>query len=502
MDKIPQNLSHKRKCVIRFVSFLTLSVIALTWQGMGPVGAFSDPVEWSKPVNLSNSPPLSTHPAITSDDYGNIHVFWSEEVGGRARQPGDMGGQGNSILYTRWDGSSWSPAVDVLSVPGEMVAEYVAVATGPANKIHAVWTGQSVFYYSNASIWEADSAHAWLEPVVIATNSARSRLESSIVEDHLGNIHIIYATSSTEPGIYYIRSQDSGETWSPAALLSEPFDALEHSYSTVRIIADDEGILHAVWQTSQQEGFGQAVYYSRSIDQGQSWSSPTQLAYRDPGDMWIDWPYLVAEGDSRLHLIYVDGTNVGRAHRISIDGGETWPPADQILTTMEGINGYIVPLVDDSGRMHLIVNMRTTDGQTVGIYYAQREGSSWSPVVPLDVSSPAAPSAHYAAAVMGLGKEIHVVYNQISNGEIWYLRGILPAVESRRTPEPFPTTLPTAPTATSAAMAPTVQQVQEPSGLQQASSSSSPLPVSLLPGLGLALLVVASVVIWSLVRPR
>jgi hypothetical protein len=472
--------------------------------GATPVAGSSGIIRWSKPTNISDSPPLSTHPAIVSDDYGNIHVFWSEELGGRARQPGDIGGEGNSIVYTRWDGTSWTDPVDILSVPEDTVAEFVAVDVDTDSRLHIVWTGQTNFYYSNALSWEADSAHAWRKPVVIATNSARSRLESNIAVGGSGDIHIIYAARGTEAGIYYIRSQDGGETWSMASLLSEPFDALERSYSTVRIIADEAGRLHAVWQTSQQEGFGQAIYYTRSADQGQSWSTPKQLAYRDPGDTWVDWPYLMAEGDSKLHLLYVDGSSEGREHRISVDSGETWSDPYHIITEMEGINGYVFPLVDNSDQMHLIVNMRTSNRQIVGVYYSQQLDNTWSPVVPIDITSPAAPSAHYTTGAMRLGNEIHIVYNQISTGEIWHMRGTLPDVDPEPTPTPIPS--PTAPpstvTATPEATAPAIQSEQQPLDLLPTSSNLSSVPFTILPGLGLVLVLVAGTVLWARVRTR
>lgn len=511
-DSMTENGLHsfirKRKGLGRVLRHLAISLLGLSCLGTESSMALSSPIEWSKPVNLSDTRPLSTHPAIVSDDYGNVHVFWSEELGGRARLEGDLGGSGNSIFYTRWDGSAWTPAVDILSVPGEPIAEFVAVDIGPDDEIHAVWTGQENFYYSNAPLWEADSAHAWREPLVVASNSARSRLESNIAVDKAGDIHIIYATGDPEPGIHYIHSQDRGETWSLDSVISKPFDPLERSYSTVQIIVDDAGTLHAIWLTSQQEGRGQAIYYTRSIGQGQSWNTPIQLAYRGQADMWVDWPYLMSEGDSVLHLVYVYGTNVGRAYRTSVDGGENWSDPYQFITEMEGVNGYVIPLVDSLGRMHLIVNMRTRDSQTVGIYYAQRLDNSWSPIVPLDVAGPAAPSAHYAAATMRLGSEIHVVYNQISIGEIWYLRGILPDITPRPTLVQSPN--PTAPEAgatadaiaTPEATMPIGPSEQPPLGSSPASPNVSSTSFAILPGLGLALVLVAAVIVWTRVRAR
>ena len=384
---------------------------------------------WSAPLNLSNTSQLSTHPAIVTDGYGYVHVFWSEEAGGPIREPGDLGGAGNTIYYTRWDGAIWTPPVDILFVPGDQVAEFVDVDVGPDNRLYIVWTGQENFYYSDALSWEAESAHAWRTPVVIASGSARSRLESSIVADANGDLHIVYATRGDGAGVYYIRSHDAGATWSSPYRLSQPFRLLEISYSNVKMIVDGLGYLHVMWQTNQQEGYGQAVYYTRSVDGGTHWSAPWQFGYRDPGDTFVDWPYLTVRGDSEMHLIYIDGGTRGRLQRISLDNGETWSEPYDILPELEGINGYVIPVVDSAGDMHLIANMRTYGDNVVGIYYARWDGNDWSPAVPLDNSSPAAPSAHYTAATVRLGYEIYVVYTDISVGEIWMLHGLLSYLE-------------------------------------------------------------------------
>jgi hypothetical protein len=112
---------------------------------------------------------------------------------------------------------------------------------------------------------------------------------------------------------------------------------------------------------------------------------------------------------------------------------------------MIGINGYVVPIVDAAGQLHLIVNMRPMATQKVGIYYSSWTGSDWSPVVPLAIDTPAANSAHYTAAVVAHGNEIHIVWNQISGGEIWHLRGVIQNVAPVQT-SPAPTPMP-APTA-------------------------------------------------------
>jgi hypothetical protein len=468
---------------VLFTGFWVLSLLSLGWGGMAHVAGQSGTITWSEPINLSDTSSLSTHPAIVADGHGYIHVFWSEDVEGQPYRLGRGVNTGNSILYRRWDGQSWTSPIDILYVPGENIADYVAVAVGPDSMLHAVWIGQSNVYYSSAVAWQALSGHGWSKPTIIATDTARSRMECSVAVDQSNNIHVVYATQGGQPGIYHTLSRDGGSTWEPEQRLSLPFDRNEASFSTVQIVADGADHLHVVWQTNQEDGYGQAVYYARSIDQGGSWSPAQQMGYRGPGDSWMDYPYLTARGQSELHLIY---------------------EPSNIIMDMEGINGYVVPVVDGSQQMLLIINMRTRGTQVVGIYYARWSGSNWSPVVPVDVSSPAASSAHYTAATVRLGNEVHVVYNDIEAGEIWYVRGLLANVKPQPAlalPEAQTSVLPT-PTAAPTAVTPITRSVSGSLVPAPSLSTGFSIDSAFVLGAGTALLLVVGVILWMRVRPR
>jgi hypothetical protein len=490
----------------RLVGF---SVILLIW-GWGDARAVSPaapsaPVLWSDPVNLSDTPESSSHPAIVADAYGYVHVFWSEEVGGKPMRPQEPLKNGNTIFYTRWDGDAWIPPVDVLFVPGDDVAEFISVAVDPQNRLHAVWTGQTNIYYSHAPAWKADSGHAWSKPIALSTDSARSMYESHIVADATGGLHVLYATRFKEPGVYYTRSLDGGINWQSAIRLSAPLEEPETSVSHVQIITDQAGRLHAVWQTNQQQGYGQAVYYARSVNGGEEWSPPLLIAYREPEDFSVDWPYLTAVGESVLHLIYSDGPRPWRFHRLSTDAGETWSEPTHILTELEGTAGYTIPVADAAGQVHLLIDMRTIETQIGGIYYARWLGDQWSQPEPVLVSDPILGSAHFMAAALRLGNELHIVWNDIAGGDIGYMQGVISAVTplSPLAP-PSETPTPVTPTATKpvpAVITPEPKATAEPVTF---TFTDPPLTLTtnipLILGSGTALLLVAGVVLWVRMR--
>jgi len=484
-----------------------LLVALLLWPGAGgrPAAAQADEtITWIGPTNLSHTPAASAHPAIVTDDHGYVYVFWSEELGGDPMRPEEhIRNTGNAIMYTRWDGESWTTPIDIQFLPDEPIAEYPAVDMDTQGTFHLVWTGMLNLYYSNAPSAEAGSAHAWSKPVLLTDMSALSPFGLDVLVDTSDVVHVAYADRGDEAGVYYTRSTDDGVTWQSAVRLSDPFGPLEAHFTTVMIIEDGSGNIHTVWGTNQVDGVGQAVYYARSTDRGDTWSAPVQLAFHDPDDFSVGTPYIMTVGASELHLIYVDGAVIGsrgRYHRISTDGGETWSEPRHIITDLMGMNGYVIPVIDGAGQMHLIINMRTVDGQVVGLYYARWLGNGWSPVVPVDVSNP---SAHYTAVAVRLGNELHVVYTQLAGGEIWHLRGIIPAVKQEPA-RPWPSPVPPTPSPE-----PTVVTVQTPtppprpvvspvSGAAQARYMGSPL----MPGVGAAFSLVAVVFLWTWLRSR
>jgi hypothetical protein len=418
---------------------LVLTALALLWlaagQTAGTVSAQSNAINWSQPINLSNTPESSSRPAMIADRFGNVHVFWSEEIGGEPIMgvPKALIHDGNTIMYTRWDGKSWTQPIDILFVPNDNVATYIAVTLDKDNWLHVIWSGQSDIFYSKAPAWKADSARSWSDPVAVASDNARSQWESDILASADGNLHILYATGGSDAGIYHILSQDRGETWGPPVRVSGPLDLLEESVSNARMCADGTGRLHATWQTNQQDGFGQSAYYARSTDGGATWSTPYQLGYREPGDYGVVFPGIACVGDSEIHIINVGGAwHNGRYEHISTDGGATWSEPYHILTDLEGVNGYTYLLTDGAGQKHLITTMRTRAEQQGGTFYARWLGNEWSPVtLAVPESEDTGPGAHWTVATVRLGNEIHVIWNTNFTdkaGEIWYTHGTIPGV--------------------------------------------------------------------------
>ena len=502
----------------------TLLILALVATcGAGAASAQGIQIDWSPPTNLSNTPASSNHPAIAADAAGNVHVVWAEDVGGKSilgiPQQGNV--PGNWLVYTRWDGFTWSEPVDIIAVPGDSLAAHPVLAADSQGFLHVVWTGVYTIYYSRALASQAVSSRAWYTPIAIGS-SARTAWESAVAVDNQNTVHILYADREVEPAVIHVSIPDCGRGETTSTWLSLPLQSPdEAAFARLSLKVDPKGRLHAAWGTVGADGNGKGLYYARSVDGGETWSKAFRLAWAEGPGVLAEWASVGIVGDSELHMIYVYPENDGRQERISLDGGETWGEAHTIYPDLEGIAGVNVQVTDAAGNLHVLSNLRTHD-QVGGLIYWRWLGDEWSAWQWANIEGESTGlGGHWTAAAVRLGNEIHALWNTNFSdqaGEVWHVSGVIPDVAAQQ-----PVTLPTEalPQATEqpdlprpSPSAPTAQgqatltpSSKEGSGGAEAavdyrppqvSDTASALLLSLVP----ALVLVLGVVVWHLVRKR
>ena len=272
-----------------------------------------------------------------------------------------------------------------------------------------IWSGQewrrSITVAAPAE--SAGSAKAWLPPITVGS-SARTNWESDVAVDAQDIPHIVYATRGDDPGVYYTRITDIEAIIDTPVRLSVGLEQPDEvAFACVSINIDSQGRMHALWSTVSTDGFGRAVYYARSVDGGQTWSPAFRLAQREPGSGFLELPSLGFVGDSELSVIYAYPSNMGRQERISLDAGETWGEPHTIYPDLEGIAGFNVQVNDAAGNLHVLSNMRTHD-QVGGLFYWRWLDGNWSPWQLANTETETTgPGGHFTAATVRLGNEIH-----------------------------------------------------------------------------------------------
>ena len=139
---------------------------------------------------------------MVSDQYGNVHVFWSET--------GPDGYHG--IQYSRFDGDTWSLPNDIVATSGDGMIIFQSPFVDSEGTLHLIWTESNIgpIQYSRAPAHNAGSAQSWSKPISIDASAFWGKL----VVDSQGVMHILYSDFYGEtPGVYYIRSHNQGDTW-------------------------------------------------------------------------------------------------------------------------------------------------------------------------------------------------------------------------------------------------------------------------------------------------
>jgi hypothetical protein len=124
---------------------------------------------------------------------------------------------------------------------------------------------------------------AWSTPVTINDDNLPARHQKNpdmVVMDELG-IYVVwedYRNSNSDPDIYFTRSTDEGVTWSANTQVNG--DSLSIN-NDPHIAVDASGTIYVVWLVTVGEN---GVYFARSVDGGLTWSPSRKI--------W-NWPSLV-----------------------------------------------------------------------------------------------------------------------------------------------------------------------------------------------------------------
>ncbi len=113
--------------------------------------------------------------------------------------------------------------------------------------------------------------------------------------------------------VFYKRSTDRGETWTSDTVLSP----VPSGASQVPDIAVSGSVVHVAWT----EEAGDSVVYIRSTDSGRNWMAPLTITQAGFNAL------VGVSGDT----VFVEwGTTAGSYYRLSYDGGATWSAQYQI----------------------------------------------------------------------------------------------------------------------------------------------------------------------------
>lgn len=343
-----------------------------------------------QPLELLYESPQIERPVAVADRYGGAHLFW---WGLTSNQEKD---EPTGILYSYWDGQQWSIPVDILVSPNRERTFSPEVAIDSLDIIHVVWGGAHL-YYSSASLGEAGNPAAWSRPLSIGEDKSVAST-SSIAVDSEDNLHVVFSESGRD--VYHVVSFDHGHSWHRSVAIS----SVPKNITTLmaHLAIDDKNCVHVTWsQATLPNAYPpEGVFYSRSCDDGETWSDPIQLAGENYGESNI-----LVDKNQLIHVVYNGRVGVGgRYHRWSSDGGRTWSDVIEIVSPKEssaGLTGEPCIVGDLIGRVHFI---------GADALYSVWDGKSWSRFISLRSSSPLSSYMEFPALVISGGNRLHAVF--------------------------------------------------------------------------------------------
>ena len=317
-------------------------------------------------VDLGNARPgwrSSNDPSVAFDHLGRGYLCY----GGFNRQGNaQFGENGVFISLTDDGGRTWENRhIAVIIHTGQQTADssfedkyYVHVDTAETSpyrgRAYIPWK-RVINSDSSTQIVIArstDRGLTWLEPVTVSDRFPGTSEDTTFGQSFPlartgpdGSVHLVW-NSGTESSVRYARSTDGGDTWTEPRILHtyQPFGnksevagqvnsrvkevVRAEAYPTLTIDntrGPNNGNLYLCWSADQVPN----IYFSRSTDNGETWSDPVIVHSDQRNDQF--WPWVALDpttGD--VAVMYFDSRDdaqnilVNAYVSLSTDGGMTW----------------------------------------------------------------------------------------------------------------------------------------------------------------------------------
>lgn len=235
-----------------------------------------------------------------------------------------------------------------------------------------------------------NSNHRFKAPVNISNNLDDSR-SPAIARDKSGKIFVVWQNDIPRSReIYLSHSTDNGATWNQAVNISNS----QGVSSKPDIAVDNSGGINVVWHESAANNV--EVYFSRSIDNGASWTRPVNISNNSG---YSTYPAVAANKSSNISVVWNDSNReIYFSH--STDNGINWTRPINISNSPR-ISEDADIAVDSFGNINVTWNNSTSKNHEIYFRRSTDNGANWNQIVNVSNNSSDSRSPAIAADSVG-----------------------------------------------------------------------------------------------------
>lgn len=258
--------------------------------GMGPLRVWyslDGGQHWSHGVNPTASEGDQSHPDLIADRQGRFHLVWLDDRD-------ENGYQGLRYARTSDAGQHWELAQTIDE--SSCSCCWNRLLLGPDEQVNVLYRDMEPRDMALAQ--SGDAGQTWRHVATVGQFNwvfdGCPHNGGALASTDAQNLHaLVWTGAENRSGLYYLRSKDNGENWTPPQAMGAESLAFHSDIAAVQ----DGARLMAIWDA--RGAAGSSVMISESVDQGEHWSAVKQIS--TPGSS-AEFPRIVATPSGFLAL--------------------------------------------------------------------------------------------------------------------------------------------------------------------------------------------------------